>query len=189
MTMDTIDMPTGPQRRETPLEWGVMLLGGLPGVLFVIWRLGHMAGRHMALIFIHFFATIILVNLVMAYNAVSTFPGLEVSSSYADSQTFDARRDAQEALGWTASVQIPGDGTLILHLVDETGAPVAPAELAALLTRPTSREADQLLVLERRNGAFVAPAELADGLWRLRLTGTARDGTDYRHNITFRWYE
>jgi nitrogen fixation protein FixH len=112
-----------------------------------------------------------------------------VSSSYADSQTFDERRDAQEALGWNASVEIPGDGTLVLHLVDDSGAPVAPAELEALLTRPTSRQADQLLELTRFNGTFVAPAELADGLWRLRLTGTARDGTDYRHNITFRWYE
>jgi len=148
-----------------------------------------LTGWHVLAIFVTGFGIIIGVNLFMAYNAVSTFPGLEVSSSYADSQSFDERRDAQEALGWNASVEIPGDGTLILHLVDNSGAPVAPAALEALLTRPTSREADQLLELTRYNGTFVAPAELADGLWRLRLTGTARDGTDYRHNITFRWYE
>jgi nitrogen fixation protein FixH len=129
------------------------------------------------------------VNLFMAYNAVSTFPGMEVSSSYADSQSFDARRAAQEALGWNASVEIPGDGTLVLHMVDDQGVPVAPAELNALLTRPTSRENDQLLELSRVNGAFVAPADLGDGQWRLRLTGTARDGTDYRHNITFRHFD
>jgi len=148
-----------------------------------------LTGWHVLAIFVTGFGIIIGVNLFMAFNAVSTFPGLEVSSSYADSQSFDERRDAQEALGWNASVEIPGDGTLILHLVDDSGAPVAPAELEALLTRPTSREADQLLDLSRYNGTFVAPVELADGLWRLRLTGTARDGTDYRHNITFRWYE
>jgi nitrogen fixation protein FixH len=148
-----------------------------------------LTGWHVLAIFVTGFGIIIGVNLFMAYNAVSTFPGLEVSSSYADSQTFDERRDAQEALGWNASVEIPGDGTLVLHLVDDSGAPVAPAHLEALLTRPTSRQADQLLDLSRYNGTFVAPAELADGLWRLRLTGTARDGTDYRHNITFRWYE
>jgi nitrogen fixation protein FixH len=124
----------------------------------------------------------------MAFSAVSTFPGMEVDSSYADSQTFDDRRVAQEALGWNASVEVPGDGTLILHLVDDEGAPVAPAELTALLTRPTNREEDQTLVLTRVNGAFVAPADLGDGQWRLRLTGTARDGTDYRHNITFRHF-
>jgi nitrogen fixation protein FixH len=147
-----------------------------------------LTGWHVLAIFVGGFGIIIGVNLFMAYNAVSTFPGMEVSSSYADSQTYDERRYAQEALGWNASIEIPGDGTLILHLVDDVGAPVAPAELTALLTRPTNREQDQLLALTRVNGAFVAPADLGDGQWRLRLTGTARDGTDYRHNITFRHF-
>lgn len=148
-----------------------------------------LTGWHVLGIFVGGFGIIIGVNLFMAYNAVSTFPGLEVSSSYADSQTFDERREAQEALGWHASVEIPGDGTLILHLVDDDGAPVAPAELTALLTRPTSREMDQPLALTRDRGAFVAPADLPEGRWRLRLTGTARDGTEYRHNITFTHWE
>lgn len=149
-----------------------------------------LTGWHVLAMFGGGFGVIIAVNFFMAYNAVSTFPGLEVSSSYADSQTFDDRRLAQEALGWNASVEIADGGkTLVLHMVDDSGAPVAPAELTALLTRPTSRDADQLLVLTRTNGAFSAPVDLADGRWRLRLTGTARDGTEYRHNITFRWFQ
>lgn len=148
-----------------------------------------LTGWHVLAMFVGGFGLIIGVNLFMAYSAVSTFPGMEVDSSYADSQTFDDRRLAQEALGWNASVEIPGDGTLVLHLVDEAGAPVAPAELTALLTRPTNREEDQLLELARVNGAFVAPVVLGDGQWRLRLTGVARDGTEYRHNITFRHFE
>lgn len=148
-----------------------------------------LTGWHVLAMFVGGFGLIIGVNLFMAYSAVSTFPGMEVDSSYADSQTFDDRRLAQEALGWNASVEIPGDGTLVLHLVDEVGAPVAPAELTALLTRPTNREEDQLLELTRVNGAFVAPVVLGDGQWRLRLTGVARDGTEYRHNITFRHFE
>ena len=121
----------------------------------------------------------------MAVSAVRTFPGLEVSSSYADSQTFDARRNAQEALGWQASVEV-SDGLLVLRLVDGAGRPVYPAELEALLTRPTTREADQLLTLARgANGTLTAPVDTAPGRWRLRLTGVARDGTEYRHNITF----
>lgn len=148
-----------------------------------------LTGWHVLAMFVGGFGLIIGVNLFMAYSAVSTFPGMEVDSSYADSQTFDDRRLAQEALGWNASVEIPGDGTLVLHLVDEVGTPVAPAELTALLTRPTNREEDQLLELTRVNGAFVAPVVLGDGQWRLRLTGVARDGTEYRHNITFRHFE
>lgn len=148
-----------------------------------------LTGAHVLAIFVAGFGLIFGVNFFMAYRAVSTFPGMEVSSSYADSQSFDLRRDAQEALGWQASVTMPGDGTLVLHLLDRDGALVAPAELTALLTRPTNRTDDQLLALRRENGAFVAPADLSEGQWRLRLTGVARDGTEYRHNITFRYFE
>ncbi|MEX3017870.1 FixH family protein [Gymnodinialimonas hymeniacidonis] len=144
-----------------------------------------LTGWHVASMFIGGFGVIVCVNIFMATQAVSTFPGLEVSSSYADSQTFDDRRIAQDALGWQASVETRGD-EVRLTLVDEAGRPVYPAELDALLTRPTTRADDQLLELSRgANGVLVAPADLAPGRWRLRLTGTARDGTDYRHNITF----
>jgi nitrogen fixation protein FixH len=144
-----------------------------------------LTGAHAIGIFVAFFGTIFAVNFFMAYSAVSTFPGMEVSSSYADSQTFDVRRDAQEALGWDASVAIEGE-RLVLTLVDSAGRPVYPAELDALLTRPTNRTADQVLLLERSaNGTLSAPVSVSEGRWRLRLTGMARDGTEYRHNITF----
>ena len=143
-------------------------------------------GWHVFMMFALGFGIIIAVNLTLAVNAVRTFPGLEVSSSYADSQDFDIRRDAQEALGWNASVEVDAQtGVLTLHLVDDSGQPVAPAQLEALLTRPTNREEDQLLELTRNAGAFTAPVSVGPGRWRLRLTGEARDGTAYRHNITF----
>lgn len=143
-----------------------------------------LTGWHVLAMFLGGFGIIIGVNLYMAVTAVRTFPGLEVSSSYADSQTFDIRREAQDALGWQASVAVEGD-RLVLTLTGADGRPAAPAELTALLTRPTTRTDDQQLELTRDNGAFVAPAALSPGRWRLRLTGMARDGTEYRHNITF----
>jgi nitrogen fixation protein FixH len=95
-----------------------------------------LTGKKVLAIFVAMFGIIIGVNVFMAYNAISTFPGMEVSSSYADSQTFDVRRDAQEALGWDASVGIEGD-TLVLTLVDDAnGRPVYPAELDALADAP-----------------------------------------------------
>ncbi|MEM1272188.1 MAG: FixH family protein [Pseudomonadota bacterium] len=144
-----------------------------------------LTGWHVLAMFCGGFGIIISVNIYMAVNAVRTFPGLEVSSSYADSQTFDTRREAQLELGWNAEVSVDDD-RLTLGLTDESGRPVYPAELTALLTRPTTRTDDQLLDLTRGpNGALIAPIDPAPGRWRLRLTGTARDGTDYRHNITF----
>lgn len=144
-----------------------------------------LTGWHVFGIFGGCFGIIIGVNLFMAFQAVSTFPGLEVSSSYADSQTFDVRRHAQEALGWEASVETTPT-QVTLTLTDSEGRPVYPAELTALLTRPTTRANDQLLTLTRgANGTLTAPADLDIGRWRLRLTGSARGGTAYRHNITF----
>ena len=145
-----------------------------------------LTGWHVLAIFVGAFGIIIGVNVYMAVNAVRTFPGLEVSSSYADSQDFDLRLEAQEALGWVAEVELDAEaGILTLHLNDEAGRPVAPAELQALLTRPTNQEEDQQLTLSRNAGAFTAPVAISPGRWRLRLTGEARDGTAYRHNITF----
>ncbi|MDG4647131.1 FixH family protein [Roseibacterium sp. SDUM158017] len=144
-----------------------------------------LTGGKVLAIFVAGFGTIFAVNIFMAWSAVATFPGMEVSSSYADSQTFDDRRDAQEALGWDASVDIEGD-MLVLTLVDGNGRPVYPAALDALLTRPTNRTEDQALTLARgANGVLTAPVTVSEGRWRLRLTGVARDGTEYRHNITF----
>ena len=143
-----------------------------------------LTGWHVLAMFVGGFGIIIGVNVAMAVQAVRTFPGLEVSSSYADSQTFDVRREAQEALGWEAAVAVEG-GVLTLMLTGPDGLPVIPVELEALLTRPTNRTEDQLLDLTRTNGVYTAPVVTPSGRWRLRLTGLAEDGTEYRHNITF----
>ncbi len=145
-----------------------------------------LTGRHVLFIFIAGFGIIIGVNVYMATEAVSTFPGLEVSSSYAAGQDFNERRDAQEALGWTSSVEVDEEaGLLTLHLTDADGAPVVPAEFTALLTRPTNQLEDQELDLTFADGVYTAPVQVSDGRWRLRMTGTAQDGTAYRRNITF----
>lgn len=143
-------------------------------------------GRKMLATVVAFFGVVIGVNLYMATQAVSTFPGLEVSSSYADSQDFNIRRDAQEALGWDASVSVDVEaGILTLGFVDRDGALVVPAEFQALLTRPTNRTEDQILDLTPGSVAYTAPVDISPGRWRLRLTAIAQDGTDYRRNITF----
>jgi FixH len=63
------------------------------------------------------FAVIIGVNVFMAYQAISTFPGLEVKSSYVASQSFDAERAAQNALGLTLTQSYdPALGQISLRL-------------------------------------------------------------------------
>jgi nitrogen fixation protein FixH len=57
-------------------------------------------GWHVALAFGLAFGLIIAVNLTLAFNAIRTFPGLEVKNSYVASQSFDRDRQAQTALDW-----------------------------------------------------------------------------------------
>ena len=57
-----------------------------------------LTGWHVLAMFVAFFGVIIAVNLTLAWQAISTFPGLEVENSYVASQTFDADRRAQVVL-------------------------------------------------------------------------------------------
>ena len=50
-------------------------------------------GTHVLIGFVTAFGIIIAVNFTLAYNAVATFPGLEVKNTYVASQEFDEKRD------------------------------------------------------------------------------------------------
>ncbi len=82
-------------------------------------------GWHIFGLFVLGFGTIIAVNLTLAFNAVRTFPGLEVKNSYVASQSFEADRAAQNALNWTVSAHV-FDGELVLSF-DQDGIKVEPS--------------------------------------------------------------
>lgn len=139
-------------------------------------------GRHAAMVFVGAFGVIIAVNAVMAYNAIRTFPGLEVENSYVASQTFDARRKAQEALGWTVSAE-ERDGTLRLAFTDRDGRSVRVASLEATVGRPTEIKDDFTPDFTFDGIAYVARTDLAPGRWDVRLKATAEDGTPFSQRI------
>ena len=98
--------------------------------------MAEMTGRKVLVITVSAFGVIIAVNFLLAYKAVSTFPGLEVPNSYVASQTFDADRAAQLALGWSLAADYD-HGASILELVF-TDAGGAPAPVAASTKRATA---------------------------------------------------
>lgn len=139
-------------------------------------------GRHAAMVFVGAFGIIITVNIVLAYNAVKTFPGLEVKNSYVASQQFDARRAAQEALGWTVSADASG-GLIVLKITDADGAPVEAAELQAIVGRATQIKDDFQPDFAFDGQAYVAKAELSGGKWDVRMNAKAADGTEFTQRI------
>ncbi|QFU08806.1 FixH [Rhodobacteraceae bacterium THAF1] len=140
-----------------------------------------LTGRRVAAIFVGGFGIIISVNLALAFNAVRSFPGLEVANSYVASQSFQDRRDAQEALGWRVDASYDGEQVHVAVL-DASG-DHAPAEnLSVHIARPTEARDDQDLTLT--DGS--ARLDLARGTWRLDIAATAPDGTAFAQAITLR---
>lgn len=144
-----------------------------------------LTGKHVLAIALGAFGVIIAVNLILAWQAIRTFPGIEVQNSYVASQDFNARLAAQRALGWEARVEVEA-GELRLFLTGPDGAPADVATVAGTLGRATTTREDRAPDFRRIDGGFAAPVDLAPGNWNLRLVATAPDGTEFRQRISFR---
>ncbi len=142
-------------------------------------------GRQVFIVTASAFAVIIGVNLVLAYNAVATFPGLEVKNSYVASQTFDADRKAQLALGWDVSAKVE-NAELRLSILDRDAKPVRVADLTGTLGRATEIKDDRTPEFVFDGTAYVAPVDLAPGNWNLRMIAIANDGTRFQQRIVLR---
>ncbi len=142
-------------------------------------------GRHVLFGFVAAFGVIIGVNVLLAYSAISTFPGLEVENSYVASQEFDERQDAQEALGWTVDASHHA-GLLTLSITDDYGTPVKVAQLKAVLGRATHVRDDTSPDFRFDGRAYVAPVDLAPGNWNIRMEALSRDGTEFQQRLVLR---
>ena len=138
-------------------------------------------GWHVLAVFVAAFATIISVNLTLAYNAVHSFPGLEVKNSYVASQAFDADRAAQEALGWDVSARLTGAVLELEILQNQAG--IEPEIISATFGRATHVQADQTPDFTYHQGRFTALVEAGEGNWNLRLKARAADGTLFQQRI------
>jgi len=140
-----------------------------------------MTGRKFLLIMVAAFSVIIGVNLTLAYQAVATFPGLEVANSYVASQNFDRLKKAQLALGWQAEATI-AQGQLRLSMRKD-GLPISPEIFSAVIGRATNVAEDQFPTFVFDGTDYVAPITLGPGNWNLRLIALAEDGTKFQQRI------
>lgn len=138
-------------------------------------------GWHVFAVFALGFSVIIGVNLALAYNAVRTFPGIEVKNSYVASQSFDRDRAAQQALGWDVTAHLEGD-MLVLRILKD-GVAIDPRIDQAVFGRATSVNADQTPEFRFTGDALVAPVKAGPGNWNLRLKARAADGTLFSQRI------
>jgi nitrogen fixation protein FixH len=139
-----------------------------------------LTGRHVFAITAGAFGVIIGVNALLAFKAVSTFPGLEVKSSYIAGQDFDDRKAAQLGLGWDMQARFdPTTQELSLAFVGPDGAPVRVEGLRVLVGRPTEAKDDQWPEFRRTAAGYAANTSLGPGRWMLKVEAIALDGTRF----------
>lgn len=128
-------------------------------------------GRHVAAMFVGFFAVIIAVNVLMASYAVRGFGGTVVDNSYVASQRFNewlamARR--QDARGWRQQTRLDAGRHLVLTL---DGPSATPTSVAATAEHPLGRTADIPLRFEvQADGQWRAVTPLPTGRWIIHWT-------------------
>ncbi len=141
-----------------------------------------MTGRKVLIIAVSSFGVILAANLTLAFNAINTFPGLEVDNSFVASQNFNQELAEQLALGWEVKASHQ-QGILTLAITDAQGLPVQVAHLDAVLGAATHVRSDQTPDFRFTDGAYRAPVEIGPGNWNIRMHAVAADGTEFRQRV------
>lgn len=125
-------------------------------------------GRHMVIVMVLFFGTIIGVNFTMAWYAHSSWSGLVVENTYVASQEFNekaalARRI--EASGVKGALKVEGDA-ISYRLTDAKADPVIADRVTLRFRRPVGDHQDFTLQLaDAGHGLFKGARPVLPGQW------------------------
>lgn len=140
-------------------------------------------GWHVLAALVLFFAVIFAMNAALIYYALSSFPGLEVASSYKAGQEFENDVEAaraQAARGWSVeeTAVLTGEGARIeARFLDRDGAPVVGLLVTARLLHNATTRFDGSVVLEPEGMGRYAGVAVGTlpGKWTLVLSAE-KDG-------------
>ncbi|MBC2884494.1 FixH family protein [Ochrobactrum sp. CM-21-5] len=147
---------------------------------------GTFTGWHMLGIMLAFFGVIIVVNLVMAYNAVNSWSGLVVKNTYVASQEFNEKAQTgkeQAALQWQSKPAYE-NGVFTWRLANHDGEAVVMTGGTVEFKRPVGDVHDtQVTLAVREPGVLTAPVELGEGAWIVEVNADAGLDDPYRHIV------
>jgi len=154
-------------------------------------------GKHVLMIMLAMFGTIIAVNAVFIYLAVGTFTGVTSANPFQEGLAYNevlAARDAQRALGWQSEVAVTRLDSeadrITLRFSDAAGQALTGLTLSGALRRPTHAGMDQLLAWQEAGpGRYEAEVRLpARGNWD--LVTAADDGRNHPFALKTRlWFK
>ena len=129
-------------------------------------------GWHMSGILIAMFATIIAVNIAMAYFAVTTFGGTVVDSSYVATRNYNrwlAEARSQQALRWQVTATLDPERRVRITATAPTG-PI-DGVVRVVARHPLGRAPDRAIGFNPTgDGRYLATRPLPAGRWTLKIT-------------------
>ena len=143
-----------------------------------------LTGWHVLAGLVVFFAIIIAFDSWFASLAVRTFSGEVASNPYEAGIAFNktlAKRQAEQALGWSVEADSSDPARLVLSWTDRDGAPLDGLTISATLTRPATESGVQTVTfVSQGEGRYVADlTRLAAGGWDLAATATNAEGASF----------
>ena len=158
-------------------------------------------GVHVLVIVVGFFAAAIAVDVGMAVQAYTTFPGEVSATPYEDGLRFNstlAERSSERQLGWLAKVQATvlgagetinsGRTQLLVTIADRAGRPVRGLDLNGRLERPATESGRRALrFVEIKPGVYQAFAPDTPGAWDLTLSGAGPGGHGFEAESRMLW--
>src|SRR3954452_3500834 len=119
----------------------------------------------------------LLVNAYMVYAAVEGFPGVAGQDGFDLSKRYDkvmAVAAKQTTLGWQVDASLDEARHPVLHVTDQTGAPLSGASIQAEAERPLGPAERTALAFQAVDPLhYQADAALAPGQWDVLMTVTS----------------
>jgi len=136
-------------------------------------------GYHATAIIVAFFAVVVVVNLVMAQFALSTFSGTVVDNSYVASQKYNdwlEQARNQEEHGWTVSPALRKAGKASIAITTADGAPLQGATMEAVAEHPIGQsDPFEISFTQAATGEYQSVQPLPEGRWKLKIIITQDD--------------
>ena len=136
-------------------------------------------GYHAAAVIVAFFAVVVVVNLVMAQFALSTFSGTVGDNSYVASQKYNKWLDQarnQKEYGWTVSPALRKAGKASIAITTSDGAPLQGATMEAVAEHPIGQsDPFEISFTQAATGEYQSVQPLPEGRWKLKIIITVGD--------------
>lgn len=146
-------------------------------------------GWHVLFAIVGFFATVMAVDGVLIYKAVSTFAG-DTADSYRIGLAYNTRIDEerlQDSLGWTeANTYDAAGGVFTVTLKGPDGRGIDGLNVIATIGRPATDISDRDVVLTASgDGIYRSPVlNLSEGTWEVSLA--AKQGDAKHQSVVYR---